>query len=66
MSNVMTVSLKMAPEHYTVVKAMALSQGLTVSAFLRETIQEALDLDRQMERLASVFSAEAPGYAEGA
>jgi hypothetical protein len=60
-----TVSLKMAPEHHTVVKAMALGQGMTVSGFLREMIQKALDLDRQMERLASVFSTEAPGYGEG-
>ena len=56
MSNVTTVSLKMAPEHYAVIKAMALGQGLSVSEFLRDTLQEALDLDRQMERLASMFA----------
>ena len=56
MSNVTTVSLKLAPEHYAVVKAMAQGQGVSVSEFLRETLQEALDLERQMERLASLFA----------
>ena len=56
MSNVSTVSLKMAPEHYVVVKAMAQGQGVSVSEFLRETLQDALDLERQMERLASLFA----------
>ena len=56
MSNVTTVSLKMAPEHYVVVKATAQGQGVSVSEFLRETLQDALDLERQMERLASLFA----------
>ena len=56
MSNITTVSLKMAPEHYAVVKAMAQGQGVSVSEFLRETLQDALDLERQMERLASLFA----------
>ena len=55
MSNVTTVSLKLAPEHYAVVKAMAQGQGVSVSEFLRETLQDALDLERQLERLADFF-----------
>ena len=56
MSNIVTVSLKLAPEHYAVVKAMAQGERVSVSEFLRDTILQALDLERQMDRLASLFS----------
>ena len=56
MSNVATVSFKLSPEQYAVLRAMALSESKSVSWFVREVVSEALDLDRQIERLASLFA----------
>jgi uncharacterized protein (DUF1778 family) len=62
MSNVATVSFKIAPDRYAIVKAMAAGEGLTVSQFVRETVERALELDRQVERLSALF---APAGQEG-
>ena len=56
MSNVATVSFKIAPDRYAVLKAMAAGEGLSVSQFVRETVEQALELERQMERLAALFA----------
>ena len=56
MSNVATVSFKIAPDRYAILKAMAASQGLSVSQFVRETVERALDLDQQVERLSTLFT----------
>ena len=56
MSNVATVSFKIAPDHYAVLKAMAVGEGLSVSQFVRETVERALELERQVELLATVFA----------
>ena len=56
MSNVATVSFKIAPDRYAVLKAMAAGEGLSVSEFVRRTVEGALDLERQVERLAAVFA----------
>ena len=56
MSNVATVSFKMRPEYYAVVKAMAESQGLSLSEFVRDTVERALELDVQARRLQALFA----------
>ena len=58
MSNVATVSFKVAPEHYAVLKALAEGEGITISQLVRQTVQSELDLDRKVERLAALFAAE--------
>ena len=58
MSNVATVSFKIAPDRYAILKAMAAGEGLSVSQFVRETVDRALDLDRQVERLSTLFAPE--------
>ena len=50
-----TISFKLAPDYYAVVKAMAAGRGKSVSQFVRETLEEALDLDAQSDRLVTVF-----------
>jgi predicted DNA-binding protein len=56
MSNTAIVSFKVAPEQYTVLKAMAASKGKSLSELVRETVEEALDLEAQMERVALLFA----------
>ena len=56
MSNVATVSFKMAPDRYAILKAMAQGEGLSVSQFVRETVERALELERQVDLLAAVFA----------
>ena len=60
MSKPVTVSFKMEADQYTVLRAMATRTDLCLSAFLRQTVEQALELDRQLERLAA-FLAEAEG-----
>jgi hypothetical protein len=55
-ANTSTVSLKLAPECYAVVRAMAMGQGLSVSEFLRLTLADALDMERQVERMNALFA----------
>ena len=62
MSNVATVSFKIAPDRYAILKAMAQGEGLSVSQFVRETVERALELERQVERLSALFG---PGSSEG-
>ncbi len=56
MSNVAVVSFKMEPDHYAVLRALAAGQGKSLSEFVRETVEQALDLDRQVRALASFFA----------
>ena len=56
MSNTATVSFKMAPDRYAIRRAMADAADVTVSQFVRETVEQTLDLDRQVERLAALFA----------
>ena len=57
MSNVATVSFKLSPDHYTVLKALADSKGQTVSAFVRDTVTDVHALHARAAELASFFSA---------
>ena len=45
MANVATVSFKLSPEGYAVLKAMAAGEGRSVSEFVRTTVTEALELN---------------------
>ena len=56
MSNVATVSFKIAPDRYAILKAMAEGEGVSVSRFVRETVEGALELERKVELLAAVFA----------
>lgn len=47
------ISFKLEPDYYAVVKAMATSRGKSVSEFVRETVERALDLDVVSRRFAS-------------
>ena len=61
MSNVATVSFKISPDRYTVLRALAEGEGVSVSAFVRRTMQEALDLERKAEHLTAPFAQEREG-----
>ena len=50
-SNIATVSFKLTPAHYTILQALAATEGKTVGGFVRETIVESLDLEDQAQRL---------------
>ena len=56
MGKTATVSFKLAPERYALVQAMAKGQGVSLSEFVRETVEGALELDRQLDRLAAMFA----------
>ena len=51
-----TISFKIAPDYYAVVKAMAAGQRKSVSEFVRETVEQALELEQEAERLAALFA----------
>ena len=57
MANVATVSFKLSPEHFAVLRALARAENKSVSAFVRELVAEVLDLDAQAERLMALFAA---------
>ena len=46
MSNTALVSLKLEPDHYTVLKAMALMREMSLSQSARETVVRTHPLDR--------------------
>ena len=56
MGKTATVSFKMAPERYALVQAMAKGQGVSLSEFVRETVEVALELERQLDLLAALFA----------
>ena len=60
MSNVATVSFKIAPDRYAILKAMAQGEGLSVSQLVRETVERALELERQVVRLSALFGPGSP------
>jgi hypothetical protein len=59
-SNSTPISFRIAPEHYAILRAMADARGRSISNLVRETVVEALELDRQLEQLASLFGATEP------
>ena len=56
MPNSAMISFKLEPDHYAVVKAMATSQGKSISEFVRETVESALDLDLVSRRFAAFIA----------
>lgn len=61
MSKRRTVSFTVRPDQYLVLRAMAAGANKSLSAYLRETVDAALDLDRQAERLAALFTGPGTG-----
>ena len=61
MSNVATVSFKISPDRYAILRALAEGEGVSVSALVRRTVQEALDLERKGEHLTAPFAKEREG-----
>lgn len=55
MSNTALVSFKLPPDRYAVLKAMAEGQGKSLSEMVRETVEYALDLDRQARLMQEFF-----------
>jgi predicted DNA-binding protein len=56
MANVATVSFKVSPEQYAILKGMAKAEGVTVSELVRRTLEEALDLERQVALLVRILA----------
>ena len=56
MSNTATVTFRISSEQFTVLKALAAAARMPLSQFVRETVEEALELERQMERLTAFFA----------
>jgi hypothetical protein len=46
-----TVSAKLTPEQFTVLQALAASDNRSLSAFIRDTLVDALDLDAEFQRM---------------
>jgi hypothetical protein len=55
-SNTATVSFKLTPEYYALLRAMAGAQGKTVSMYVREVLCEALDMKGQVDRLTAMYA----------
>ena len=55
MSNTALVSFKLAPDRYAVLKAMAEAQDKSLSEMVRETVEWALDLERQARLMREFF-----------
>jgi len=55
MPNTALVSFKLEPDRYAVLKAMAEGQGKSLSEMVRETVEYALDLDRQARLMEEFF-----------
>jgi len=49
MANTATVSFKLPPDRYAVLKALAEGQGKSLSELVRETVEWALDLERLLK-----------------
>lgn len=45
--NVVTISFKTSPDHYTILLAMATAENQSLSEFIRHTLADALHLDRR-------------------
>ena len=56
MSNVATVSFKLPPDYYTVLKAIAAGKSTTVSELVRDTVIMSLDLDLKAAAITSFLS----------
>ena len=52
MPKTITVSAKLTPEQFTVLQALAASDNLPLSTFIRNTLVDALDLDAEYQRMA--------------
>ena len=56
MANTATVSFKLPPDRYAVLKALAEGQGKSLSELVRQTVEWALDLERRARLLKEFFA----------
>ena len=56
MANTATISFKTTPEHMAIIAALARNQRQTVSAFIRLTVEQALDLDARAQHLSDYLA----------
>ena len=56
MANVATVSCKLSPEHYTVLRLIAEGQNSNVSELVRRAVIDTYDLQAHTERLAVLMN----------
>ena len=59
MPNTATVSFKLPPDRYAVLKALADGRGKTLSELVRETVEWALELERRARLLKEFFARDA-------
>jgi predicted transcriptional regulator len=61
MPNTATVCFKTTPTHFAILQGLAIARRTTVSALVRETVEEALDLEGQMAKIARYLREESAG-----
>ena len=55
MAKTATVSFKVSAEEYTILQVLAAQDGKPLSTFIRDTVDEALDLEAELARLAELM-----------
>jgi predicted DNA-binding protein len=55
MAKTATVSFKVSAEEYTILQVLAAQDGKALSTFIRDTVDEALDLEAELARLAELM-----------
>mgnify|MGYP000080959124 CR=1 FL=1 len=64
MAKTATISFKVSAEEYTILQVLAAQDGKPLSTFIRDELQEALDLESELARLAQLLGkAPAPARA---
>lgn len=56
MANINLVSFKLPPDHFTVLKALAAAEGITLSEYVRRVVSEGCQLEAKAAQLAEFFS----------
>ncbi len=56
MNNSALVSFRLKPDRYAVLKALAEGQNKSLSELVRETVEEALDLEERARQLREYFA----------
>ncbi len=57
MNNSALVSFRLRPDRYAVLKALAEGENKSLSELVRETVEEALDLEERARQLRDFFAA---------
>ena len=56
MSNTATISFKIKPDYYTLLRAMAAGEGVSLSEYVRDAVIESKQLEIKAQALSSFFS----------